>query len=63
MVKLTLVKLLLTRSFHQKILVLEQFLKFQSVIITSAEGKNFFLIRGIIFFKVHSVNLEYTDFK
>ena len=32
------------------------FLRFQGVGITSAKGKNLFLIRGIIFFKVYSVN-------
>ena len=47
---LTLVKLLLTHSFVSRI-----FLQFQGVVTTSTKRKNF-LTRGIIFFKVHSVN-------
>ena len=45
--KLILMKLLLTRSLHLKILVLQHFSKFQGVLNTSAKMNNFYLIRGV----------------
>ena len=47
---LTLAKLLLTLSFHLKLLFLEHFLQFQGVVIASAKRKSFFLIHIIISF-------------
>ena len=49
--KLTLLKLLLTRCLHLKILVLKHFLKFQEVVITVTKGKNFVLNHGTVFFQ------------
>ena len=43
-------------EFVPKSLALEHILKFQGIVIASAKRKNLFLIHGIIFLKVHSVN-------
>ena len=56
--ELRLVKLPLTPSWYLRILVLEYFLKFQGVVITSAK-KEKFLNPWNYFFKVYSVNTEY----